>query len=383
MKETPPNQPLRVLVVDDSEDDAELLLAELRRGGFEPVSHRVADAASMRTALADEAWDVIISDWTIPGFGALQALAIAQEVGFDRPFITVSGTIAEEQAVAAMRHGAHDFVLKDRLARLVPAVRRELSEARMRAERRVMQEQLRVSQESLTRSEKLRALGQMAAGISHDLRNMLNPLSLHVQFLRRALSRGDTDEARESVKEMEQLVRRGVETLERLRAFSRKDLEGKPSPVDVNRITHEATAIAKPRMTSGRSHLRPIVEELGDPPMILARSGELVSAIVNLVVNAIDAIREGGTVTIRTRREGAGALIEVSDTGPGMTPEVAKRALEPFFTTKGAEGTGLGLPMVQSCVESHGGTLVLTTAPGQGTTFALWFPAQDGEKSGG
>lgn len=238
---------------------------------------------------------------------------------------------------------------------------------------------LRAPHEALARSEKLQALGQMAAGISHDLRNMLNPLSLHLQFLRRALARGDSTEASESVKEMEQLVRRGVETLERLRAFSRKEPDAPPTVVDVNVAVREAVEIALPRPSFAQGELRPIAEELGSPPPILARAADLIAALVNLLVNAIDAVREGGSIMVRTRAEAEGALVEVSDTGPGMPEDVAPRVFEPFFTTKGAEGTGLGLAMVEATVKACGGTIALRTAPGDGTTFTLWFPKAAGD----
>ncbi|MCC6558867.1 MAG: response regulator, partial [Polyangiaceae bacterium] len=216
------SKPLRVLLVEDSQDDAELIERHLRKGGYEPVLVRVEDAASMRAALAEPGWDLIISDWTVPSFGALDALDLYREIGVDLPFLIVSGTIGEERAAQAMRAGAHDLVLKDRLARLVPAVEREMTEARRRAEQRALREELRASQETLARSTKLRALGQMAAGISHDLKNILNPISLHLQFLRRAIARGQTAEAEEAIAEMDQVLRRGVQTIERLREFSRQ-----------------------------------------------------------------------------------------------------------------------------------------------------------------
>ena len=366
---------LCLLMVEDSEDDAELLLDELRRGGFNPVYERVDNVDALSLALKGRAWDLIISDWTIPGFGALEALSLFRRHGLDIPFIIVSGTIGEEKAVEAMKAGAHDFVLKDRLARLVPAVRRELGEASHRAEQRRMREQLRVSQEALARAEKLRALGQMAAGISHDLKNILNPLSLQIQFLRRAVSRGEADDAHQTINDMDGVVRRGVETIERLRRFSRKpDAAHGAELVDLNLLSHEAVEIARPRMSSRSGPLCAIREELGAPPLIRAGAEELLSSIVNLVVNAIDAMPDGGTITLRTGERDGGAWVVVADSGPGMPEEVAARVFEPFFTTKGQEGTGLGLAMVQASVQRHGGTLKLTTSPGQGARFELWFP---------
>ncbi|MBA4397442.1 MAG: hypothetical protein C0394_08685 [Syntrophus sp. (in: bacteria)] len=130
------SKPLRVLLVEDSEDDAMLLLRSLRKGGYEPEYERVDTAGAMRKALTEKPWDVILCDYKLPQFDGLAAIALLKEAGIDLPFIIVSGTIGEETAVAAMRAGAHDYIMKDNLSRLVPAVERELKEARSRTERR-------------------------------------------------------------------------------------------------------------------------------------------------------------------------------------------------------------------------------------------------------
>jgi len=128
--------PLRVLVVEDSEDDTLLLLRELRRGGFEPASERVETEAAMRAALQGQPWDIILCDYALPSFSAPAALALLRETGLDLPFLVVSGKIGEETAVTMMKAGAHDYIMKDNLARLVPAVNRELREAEVRRERK-------------------------------------------------------------------------------------------------------------------------------------------------------------------------------------------------------------------------------------------------------
>jgi len=129
-------KPLRALVVEDSEDDTKLLLRELRRGGYEPIHTRVDTPEAMQTALTVQRWDIIFSDFTMPHFNAFDALALLRKIGLDLPFIIVSGTIGEDRAVIAMKAGAHDYILKGSLKRLIPAVDRELREARIREERR-------------------------------------------------------------------------------------------------------------------------------------------------------------------------------------------------------------------------------------------------------
>ena len=130
------NKPVKVLLVEDSEDDAKLALRALRNGGFDPTSRRVQTAADLETTLAQEDWDAVISDFKMPGFTGMDALRIFRAAGLDIPFILISGTIGEETAVAAMKAGASDYVMKKSLARLAPALERELNETKMRAAHR-------------------------------------------------------------------------------------------------------------------------------------------------------------------------------------------------------------------------------------------------------
>src|SRR6266511_3334239 len=128
--------PLRLLVVEDYEDDAQLVLHEIKRGGYEIVYQRVETREALRDALANRTWDLILCDYSLPGLNAIDALSELKASGLDLPFIIISGTIAEESAVTAMKEGAHDFMVKGNLARLLPAIERELKEVQTRRERR-------------------------------------------------------------------------------------------------------------------------------------------------------------------------------------------------------------------------------------------------------
>lgn len=130
------DQPLRVLIVEDSEDDTHLLLRELRRSGFAVEFERVETAEAMQSALTQKTWDLIMSDYTLPKFDAPRALEVLKASGLDLPFIIISGTIGEDTAVAALKAGAHDFLVKGKFARLGPAIERELREAESRRQRR-------------------------------------------------------------------------------------------------------------------------------------------------------------------------------------------------------------------------------------------------------
>jgi signal transduction histidine kinase len=227
---------------------------------------------------------------------------------------------------------------------------------------------LRLSQEALVRSEKFRALGQMSAGIAHDLKNLFNPLLLYTDMLREAAD--DSNEVLQIAERVDRILVRGVETVERLRDFSRQAPEetGDVS-TELNRMVQEATEICKPRLSNIQ-----LVLEMGSPPALMIRPADCVTAIVNLILNAVDALEGSGVITIRTGSSTDRAWVEVEDDGPGMTPEIRTRILEPFFTTKGESGTGLGVPIVYAFTQRYGGGLDIASDAGHGATFRMWFP---------
>ena len=222
---------------------------------------------------------------------------------------------------------------------------------------------------TVRQDQKLRALGQMAASVAHDLKNVLNAITLQATLLHRPLSHEQADEV---LVQIETAIRTGADTVERLRRFSRQEPEPIAEATDLDRVTDTAIEICRPRT---REH--PGVElrrERAETPPALVRASELATAVVNLVVNALDAVGAQGTITVRTGTSAGGGFIEIADDGAGMPAEVERRAFEPFFTTK-AQGTGLGLSMAYAFVHRHGGRIAVETSPGQGTTIRMWFPA--------
>jgi signal transduction histidine kinase len=160
--------------------------------------------------------------------------------------------------------------------------------------------------------------------------------------------------------------------VERLRLFGHQSLEVRTEEVDLDVLVDEAAALCRPRLGEGQSTRLEVVH--GGPVRVLVRGAEVVTALVNLIINAQEAMpKQGGTITVRTGTSDKDGWLQVADTGMGMPPEVKARLFEPFFTTKGEKGTGLGLAMVDSFVRRSGGTIMVDSEPGKGTTFTLRF----------
>ncbi len=265
--------------------------------------------------------------------------------------------------------------LTDQQAALVEALVDLAAAATERAERHTelarSYAQLKASRDALARSERLRILGQMAAGISHDVKNILNPLGLQLEIVRRKIAKGDTAAANATLDTMRDVILHGVDVVDRLREFSRQAPETAES-VEVERVIATAVELSRPRVSLFEGV--EVVVQPGPDLRIRARSSELATALVNLIVNATEAMPEGGTITVSWGAAGGEVWIRVLDDGPGMPASVADNAFEPFFTTK-AEGTGLGLAMIYAFVQRFSGRITLETTPGKGASFTLTFPS--------
>ncbi len=207
---------LRVLLVEDSPTDAKVVMQELRRTGCLVEFERVETAQAMRAALEEKPWDLVISDWSMPKFSAPAALAILKEKGLDLPFIIVSGTIGEEHAVEAMRTGAHDYVLKDKLGRLAPAVERELRECRERRARRQAEDALRQSEARFRRLAESGIVGIVVADVLGNIHDA-NEASLRMfGYVREEIASlkwstmTPPDQGHLAVQTIEQLVKEGA-----------------------------------------------------------------------------------------------------------------------------------------------------------------------------
>ncbi len=493
--------PLRVLMLEDRPEDAELAAYQLRRADFAPQCQRVETLADFLAGL-ESGPDVILSDFAMPQLDAMQALGHFRERRLEIPFILVSGTIGEERAVAAMREGATDYVPKDHLERLGPVVIRALEESRLRRLSRANGEQLKLQaaalaaaangivitdregnivwanaavlamsgysleelrgqnprlfssgkqddafyrdlwdtiragkiwkgeltnrrkngslyeeemtitpvqddrgqvshfiaikqdvsqgkqlQAQLLQAQKMEAVGRLAGGVAHDFNNLLTVICGFSELLLAGLPPGDGD--RELVSQIKQAGERAAGLTRQLLAFSRKQVL-QPQVLNLN------DAVAELKKMLGRLLGEDVV--LTTAPganlyPVRADPGQIQQVLINLAINARDAMPQGGQLAIATSNvtlneafirnhpkahAGPYVLLEVADTGCGMTPEVLAHLFEPFFTTKEVgKGTGLGLATVQGIIGQSGGHIDVDSHPGRGTVFRIYLPRAD------
>jgi CheY-like chemotaxis protein len=247
-------------------------------------------------------------------------------------------------------------------------------------------DELNQTQQIVLQQERLRALGQMASGIAHDINNAISPVALYTESLldnEAGLSAG----ARSQLQTIQRAIDDVAETVARMREFYRpRDDETRRGRVDLNPLVGQVLDLTRARwrdMPQQAGIVIGVGTQLHDPlPPVLAAEGEIREALTNLVFNAVDAMPMGGTLTLRTRSaidaQGRDCVhVEVADTGLGMDEQTRRRCLEPFFTTKGDRGTGLGLAMVYGMVQRHGADIEIDSAPGRGTVVRIVFPTAD------
>ena len=517
---------LKLLLIEDSEDDEFLLLRHLKKSGYAVQHQRVETDKDMREALESQAWDLIISDYSMPRFSGLKALEVYKDCGSDLPFIIVSGTIGEETAVKALRSGAHDFILKGKYARLLPAMDRELREFRSRkarkdAERKLSEQELHFrslienaldiitivsedgsvlfsspaierilgykpdevmgkrlqdlvhsqdktaltdsfekavrnesevhnvtlrfrrkdgeirflesigrnllddptvggivlnsrditeqhraelalrkanarlsetldelqeSQGQAIQQERLIALGAMASGIAHDFNNALTSvLGFSEALLMYPEILEDRDQSLELIQMMNTAAQDGAGVVSRLSEFYRhREKDEQFAPLDLARVTEQTLNLTKPKW-SGQAQAAGVhitVEQTFEAvPPIMGNEQELRQALTNLIFNAVDAMPEGGTLSLSTQTQGDFVVLEISDSGTGMDEETKSRCLEPFFTTKGQKGTGMGLSMVYGILKRHQALVEIDSEVGRGSKFLLTFPTEFSEET--
>jgi len=368
--------PLRALIIEDSRDDAALLIRELERSGYDLTATRVQSGRALEEALNDRQWDIAFCDWAMPQFSALDALDCFSRLGIDIPFIIVSGTVGEDVAVAGMRAGAHDFFSKGKLTLLVPAIERELREARMRRERTEFEQQLMVS-------ERMASVGLLAAGVAHEINNPLASLLGNLSLALPALSSivqvseepADLTGVLDHISAAHEAAERIRDVVSDLKLFARGEDDSR-SAVDVEKVLKTTLRMAE----NETRHRCTIITEFGAVPPVAANESRLGQVFLNLIVNAAQSIDEGhaadNNIIVKTLVAPEDrVMVLIRDTGSGMSFEATQDLFVPFYTTKPrGVGTGIGLTICHRIVSSFDGTIAVESTEGIGTEFRVYLP---------
>ena len=372
--------PLQILIVEDDPTDAELMVLELQRSEFDFEWQRV-DTEVEFLAKLNPGLNLILSDYKMPNFTGLRALELLkQQPALDIPFIVVSGSIGEETAVDVLQHGAADYLLKDRIARLGPAVRRALKEVEERAERKRLEAQF-------IEAQKMEVVGQLAGGVAHDFNNVLAVIMGYSDLIAQEL--GFDNPLQKYAEEIRLAAKRAAGLTQQLLIFSRKQVV-QAVVLDLNEVVESMETMLRRLIDENVEMTMAYGNQIGQ---IKADSGYVWKVLMNLVVNARDAMPNGGKLAIETSvvkldeasarahpemTPGKYVMLSVKDTGTGMTEEVKAHLFQAFFTTKETgKGTGLGLVTCQTIVRQSGGYIDVCSELGRGTTFNIYFPRID------
>jgi signal transduction histidine kinase/ActR/RegA family two-component response regulator len=369
--------PLRVIFVGQTGADA--AAAELRRGGFDPTFELVSTAEELNKHLSSN-WDVVLSDFCVNGFGAIEALTNIQGRGIDLPLIAITGRIKDTEVLSLLKAGAADHLTRGNLMRLNAAVERELRAARLRHERNRLEEQFRQSQ-------KMEAVGRLAGGVAHDFNNLLTVITGYSDLL---LAKNDLPESqRTALEQIRRSAERGGALTNQLLAFSRRQ-PLQPRTVHLNELVLQIEKLLR-RLIGEDIEL--VTIPAAAPDVAEADPARLEQVIMNLAVNARDAMPNGGKLTIETGfteisesfparqlgvKPGGYITISIIDTGVGMDEETQSHLFEPFFTTKNpGRGTGLGLATAYGIIRQSGGAIGFFSELGMGTTARIYLPASN------
>jgi signal transduction histidine kinase len=379
--------PLHILHLEDDPNDAALVQSTLEAEGITCATTCVQNRADFVAALEHGGINLVLSDFSLPAFDGFSAAELVRLKWPDIPLILVSGTLGEEQAVDSLKGGATDYVLKQHLSRLVPAVRRAMQEVEERAERRRLEAQF-------IEAQKMEVIGHLASGVAHDFNNILAVIVGYSDLMMQDLS--PDDPLRKHVGEIRHATERAAGLTRQLLIFSRRQTV-QPVVLDLNDVMKDLNKM-----------LRRLIDENIEMTMVPGKQTGRVKAdfgyvgqvLMNLVVNARDAMPNGGKLTIATNnvtldenyarthtgaipglpaeasaKAGDYVMLSVSDTGTGMTDAVKAHLFEPFFTTKPkGKGTGLGLATCRTIVQQSGGHIGVYSEVGKGTTFKIYFP---------
>lgn len=371
---------IHILHLEDRRKDAQLVQSTLEAEGIQCAITWVKSRDDFVAALEHGDIDLILSDFALPHFDGMSALKIARAGWPAIPFVLVSGTMGEERAIESLQSGATDYVLKDRLVRLTPAVRRAMQESENRAERGRLEVQF-------IEAQKMEVIGQLASGVAHDFNNIIAIIICYSDLIRDKL--GPDNVVESDLEAIGMAAQRAAGLTRQLLLFSRKQ-EVQPIVLDLSEVVGGVEKMLRRLIDEHIELTFALGQETG---RVKGDPGYVGQLLMNLVVNARDAMPNGGQITIATNNvlidetcagthpginPGEYVMLSVSDTGTGMSKDVQARLFEAFFTTKPkGKGTGLGLTTCRNIVQQSGGHLIVASEVGKGTTFKAYFPQVD------
>jgi signal transduction histidine kinase len=408
MVNPPGNRSARILIVDDEEVSAAVLIRILEKAGYANCT-AISDPALAVERFLDFSPDLLLLDLHMEPISGLEVLNRINELMAPQarpPVLVLTADTTSEAKHDALAAGATDFLAKpldptevllrienlltsrklfkrcqlysEGLERLVSKRTLELQQQTMDLEKAISE--LRETQRQVIQQERMRALGTMACGIAHDLNNGLTVILGYGDILL-----GDDQnfpEESSTRSYLEGIVLAACDNaklVQRLREFYRPSTAREHrQPVRLNELIEQSISMTAPRWESeanAEGATVHIEKDLGEIPLIPGAPAELREVLTNLIFNAIDAMPRGGHLSFRTRQVGERIRIDVTDTGTGMSEETQQRCLEPFFTTKGDRGSGLGLAMSYGIIRRHGGSVEIKSKPDKGTTFTIYLPA--------
>jgi len=245
-------------------------------------------------------------------------------------------------------------------------------------------QELKQAQDQIVQAEKLRAMGEMASGVAHDFNNVLAVVLGNIQLLLYQMDRLSPEEIREGLKVIERSSKDGAETVRRIQEFTGVRRDREFISLSLNEIITEVANITQPRwkgQTQKKGIQIELLTQLGDVPLIMGNPSELREVLTNIIFNAVDAMPEGGKLTIATQPQAEDWVeVRIVDTGMGMTEEVKRRVFDPFFSTKGVKNSGLGMSVSYGIIKRHGGEILIESEWGKGTTFIIHLPTGYGEE---
>ncbi len=384
----------KILIVDDEPSIRitcrEFLIAE---GFAVETAENADDALDM---MKRGRFDVVVSDIVMHGLTGIELLKKVRAIDPLMQVIIITGEPSLQTATEAVRAGAVDYLIKpvtkemllktvrqalrvrgleydnlrysDELEKLVAERTRQLSQAL---------EDLHKTQRELIRQERINALGQMASGIAHDFNNALMAIMGYADILKTLCNRDGLDnEYSESLQIIRDAAEDAAAVVRRLRQFYKPDENILLAEVDITNMLEHVRSITKPRWSAAAAADGASIAfdiQVTSAPLIAGHEPELREVFTNLVMNAVDAMPEGGNITVASRTEADYVVISFSDNGCGMDEEVRLRCIEPFYTTKGPVGSGLGLAVCHGIIQRHGGRMKIDSSVGKGTTFHIWL----------